>query len=262
MKANYHTHNYRCIHAKGSVEDYVVQAIEAGLDEVGISDHMPHLNWDLDSNNRMNHSDLENYFKDIDEAKAKYGDKISIKKGMECEYFPEFEWLYDELEEKYKVDYMILGVHFFPYKGQYEYIGNLEGTEEVLEQYVDYVLKSMEARKFVYLAHPDLWGRRYKNWDETAIKQSRRILEKAEELQMPIEINVNGLRKPQIEYNKGFRHQYPHEDFWRLAKEYDVKIIVGIDAHFPNEMHDLEMGYKFAKEMGLEVMDRLEFKSK
>lgn len=260
MRANYHTHNYRCIHAEGSVEDYVVQAIEAKLDEVGIADHMPHPGWDLDTDNRMAYEDLENYFNDIDEAIKKYGDKISIKKGIECEYFPEFEWLYKELKNKYNVDYLILGAHFFPYKGNYKYICDLEGTPEVLKEYTDYVIKSMESGYFMYLAHPDLWGRRYVNWDEHTEEASRRILKKAEELKMPIEINVNGLRKAKMTYNNGVRYQYPHKDFWNLAKEYNVEIIVGIDAHFPREMHDLDMGNDFAKELGLKTIDRLQFK--
>ena len=32
---------------------------------------------------------------------------------MECEYFEDFGWLYDELREKFKVDYLILGCTFF-----------------------------------------------------------------------------------------------------------------------------------------------------
>lgn len=259
MKANYHTHNYRCIHADGTVEDYVKAAIEAGLDEVGISDHMPHPDWDLDPNNRMNYNDLENYFKEIDRAIDKYGNKISIKKAIECEYFEEFEWLYSELKEKHKVDYLILGVHFFPYKGEYIYICDFEVTQDMLEKYTDYVIKSMESGYFTYLAHPDLWGRKYLNWDEHTEKASRRILEKAEELKMPIEINVNGLRKPQLNYNKGVRYQYPHKDFWELVKEYDVQVIIGIDAHYPEEMKDLDMGINFAKELGIKIIDRLNF---
>lgn len=260
MRTNYHTHNYRCIHAEGTVEDYVIKAIEAGLDEIGISDHMPHPGWNLDNENRMAYDELQNYFNEIDEAIKKYGDKISIKKAIECEYFPEFEWLYEELKNKYEVDYLILGVHFFPYNGEYVYICDLDITPEILRQYVDYVIKSMESGHFIYLAHPDLWGRKYLNWDEHAERESRRILEKAKELNLPIEINVNGLRKKKLKYNKGIRHQYPHEDFWSLAKEYDVNVIIGIDAHYPDEMNDLDMGKNFAKEIGIKTIECLNFK--
>lgn len=257
MKTNYHTHNYRCNHADGSVSDYVLDAINAGFTEIGISDHMPHPGKDFASRSRMSYDDLKNYFNDINEAIRLYGDKISIKKSIECEYFKEYQWLYTELREMYKADYLILGVHFFPYKGEMTYIGKVDITPEILEDYIDYVIESMESGNFHYLAHPDLFGMKYTNWDKHSEKASRRILEKAAELNIVLEINVNGLRKPTITYNNGERHQYPHKDFWSLANEYDVSIIIGIDAHNPSEMNDLDMGIKFAKALGLTLIDRL-----
>lgn len=259
MKTNYHTHNYRCNHATGTVKDYILEAIDAGLDEIGLSDHLPHPDKDIDTKNRMSYDDLKNYFNDIDTMIKTYGNKISIKKSIECEYFEEYDWLYNELRKKYKVDYLVLGVHFFPYKGEMVYIGEVDLTPEILEDYIDYVIKSMESGYFNYLAHPDLFGVKYLNWDEHSKKASRRILEKAEELNITLEINVNGLRRPTLKYNNGERYQYPHKDFWSLANEYDVNIIIGIDAHNPHEIHDLEMGSKFAKDLGIKVIDKLTF---
>ena len=31
MKTNYHTHNYRCNHAAGTVEDYILEAIKMDM---------------------------------------------------------------------------------------------------------------------------------------------------------------------------------------------------------------------------------------
>ena len=41
IKIDYHTHHYRCGHARGTIEDYIRRAIELGLEEIGISDHLP-----------------------------------------------------------------------------------------------------------------------------------------------------------------------------------------------------------------------------
>ena len=38
---NYHTHTSRCGHAIGLDEEYVQCAIEAGIKELGFSDHIP-----------------------------------------------------------------------------------------------------------------------------------------------------------------------------------------------------------------------------
>lgn len=259
MKTNYHTHNLRCNHAIGSVEDYIKIAIEEGFDEIGISDHLPHPGKDIDNKCRMSYEEVPSYFREIDASIKKYGDKISIKKGIEAEYFEDLKWFYEELEQEYKVDYMILGVHFFPYKGQWVYVGHLDFTPEILKTYVDYVIKSMESGLFRYLAHPDLFGMNYINWDEHAIKQSKRILEAANRLDIPLEINVNGINKSKVKYNNGVRYQYPIKEFWELAKEYNVKVIVGIDAHSPDNMKNLSRGLEFAKEIGLDVIDHLEF---
>lgn len=40
---NLHTHTYRCHHAKGTDEEYVIKAIENGYDLIGFSDHAPYL---------------------------------------------------------------------------------------------------------------------------------------------------------------------------------------------------------------------------
>ena len=129
----------------------------------------------------------------------------------------------------------------------------------MLEAYVDHVVKSMKSGLFKYIAHPDLFGVSYRDWDEEAIKQARRILETAEEMNLPIEININGFNRGTIKYNNGTRYQYPIKDFWELSKEYNVTRILGVDAHDPKHLKDLEKGLNFAKELQIEVMDKLEF---
>ncbi|MFV0479993.1 MAG: PHP domain-containing protein [Anaerorhabdus sp.] len=44
---NFHTHTYRCKHAIGRDEEYVIEAIKAGVKVLGFSDHMPFRNVSL-----------------------------------------------------------------------------------------------------------------------------------------------------------------------------------------------------------------------
>lgn len=259
MRSNYHTHTYRCNHAIGTIEDYVKEAIKAGIGEIGISDHLPHPGKNIDNYHRMAYEDLAEYFQKIEESKEKYGSKISIKKSVECEFFPDFKWLYEELREKYGVDYLALGVHFFPYKGEWIYVGATELAPESLLIYADFVVDAIKSGYFSYLAHPDIFGMTYRNWDQYAEEASKRILKAAEEMDMPIEININGMRKDKIHYNNGERYQYPIQEFWQLSKEYNVRRIIGIDAHNPCEMNDLYMGMDFVKENDLEIIEKLDF---
>ncbi|MGL5417725.1 MAG: histidinol-phosphatase [Clostridium sp.] len=258
MKTNYHTHNYRCKHAIGKAKDYIKKAIEEGYDEIGLSDHMCHPGLGIDDKSRMFYEELPEYFREVNEAILEYEDKISIKKGLECEYFEEIEWIYDELLKKYKVDYLILGVHFFKYNGEWLYVGHGLDTD-MLEKYSDFVVESMEKGYFKYVAHPDLFFLGYREWDEYAETASRKILKAAEKLEMPLEININGLKKGKIKTSRGERYMYPMKEFWELSKEYNIQRIIGIDAHNPKDLEDLEKGKKFAKELDLEWIEKLDF---
>lgn len=85
-KTNYHTHHYRCKHAKGQIEEYIEHALYKGMDEIGFSCHLPYSDNRI-SEDRMNYSQLKEYFTDI--QREKNLNKISVLTGLECEYFPE-----------------------------------------------------------------------------------------------------------------------------------------------------------------------------
>ena len=40
IRNNYHTHTFRCGHAIGNDEEYVIEAIGMGLHTLGFSDHV------------------------------------------------------------------------------------------------------------------------------------------------------------------------------------------------------------------------------
>ena len=88
MKTNYHTHTTRCMHAVGDDEDYVRSAIKGGFQELGFSDHGPwKYHTDFVSDIRMLPEDLPEYIESIRALKEKYRNQISIKIGLEYEYF-------------------------------------------------------------------------------------------------------------------------------------------------------------------------------
>lgn len=95
MKTNYHTHTTRCHHATGSDEEFVLSAIKGGYQELGFSDHTPwKYHTDYISDIRMLPEELPGYVESIRSLQEKYKNQISIKIGLECEYFPEYiHWL-------------------------------------------------------------------------------------------------------------------------------------------------------------------------
>ena len=42
MNYNFHTHTFRCHHASGTPEEYVLRAIDVGIEYMGFSDHFPY----------------------------------------------------------------------------------------------------------------------------------------------------------------------------------------------------------------------------
>lgn len=61
---------------------------------------------------RMDVSELQDYVNSIRALQIKYQDQISLKIGLECEYFEEYiPWLRQVVED-YHLDYLIFGNHF------------------------------------------------------------------------------------------------------------------------------------------------------
>ena len=88
IKTNYHSHTTRCKHAVGSDEAYVLAAIEAGLDEIGFSDHAPWPKHPLEEHFiRMHMDEYNDYVQSILRLKRQYANKIKIRLGLEAEYY-------------------------------------------------------------------------------------------------------------------------------------------------------------------------------
>lgn len=228
MKANYHTHTMRCHHASGSDEDYVRSAIKGGYDELGFSDHgcWPYKS-DFKPTIRMELSQFDEYYKSIASLREKYKDQISIKIGMESEYFPEYmDWLAAFVKEK-KIDYLILGNHFDGSDEDGCYYGWGCNDDHNLVKYVDDAIAGLETGLFAYLAHPDLFMRGRKQFDDLAREQSLRLCRYCKEHNIPLEFNLEGMMVNE-KYNK---EGYPHPAFWTIAASVGNCAIIGVDAH-------------------------------
>ncbi len=253
MKYNYHTHTMRCFHAFGNDEDFVKAAIEAGFDEIGFADHSP---WHFEnhvSGMRMHEREREGYCESVKSLREKYKDKISIKLGLECEYFPyHMPWLKEKIKE-HEIDYIILGHHFCRCETVGEYNGALR-TPEQIRLYCDEVLEAMDSGLFTYVAHPDIFMRGYPVFDEVCKEVSLKIIDKAIETNTPLEYNLLGLSHSKLDRKQG----YPYPDFWALAGEKKPPVTIGIDAHTPEAYLDTELydsGIRTLSKLGLRIVD-------
>ena len=132
MKANYHTHTYRCHHAVGTEREYVEAAIRAGLQILGFSDHSPYVFKDGHySSFRMRPEELPEYVLTLSGLREEYKEQIQIHIGLEAEYYRENWSDYLNLLKGSGVEYLILGQHYAD--GEYpgaEYSGKPSDDEK------------------------------------------------------------------------------------------------------------------------------------
>lgn len=157
LKANYHTHTYRCQHAYGSEREYIEAAIRMGIAELGFSDHVP----------------------------------CPFKDGFEAEYIPEFFKEQKAMFDRLGCDYMIMGQHFMKSEQTGPYTGTPTDDESRIREYVDTVIEGMKTGMYSYLAHPDLIN--YQGLDSVYEWEMTRMCKALKELDIPLEINMLGI---------------------------------------------------------------------
>lgn len=234
MDANYHTHTFRCGHARGSDEQYVKAAIDAGFKVLGFSDHAPYDGIHIPTD-RMDMDQLEDYFHSLELLRDKCKDRIELKIGFEIEYFPFLEDHYRKLLER--ADYLIVGQH------NPTFLNNdldLYAGEAEIETYADLVVQAMESGLVSIVAHPDYFMIGRRSWPANGDAIAHRIAETAARCRIPLEINLNGLRYGTKIIDGQTAHLYPYRRFWEIVAQHDVLCIYGVDAHHPTTLMEKE----------------------
>ena len=240
MISNYHTHTKRCRHAVGTDEEYVLAAIDRGLQTLGFADHSPYIfAGDYYSTFRMPMEELGDYVASVLSLREKYADKIKIKLGLEMEYYPGcFAQTVAELK-KYPLDYLILGQHALGNE-QDDYFTGWETQEEsVLARYVSQCTEGLRTGMFACFAHPDLI--KFTGDPEVYCRHMRKLILEAKALDIPLEFNLLGLQT---------HRNYPNRLFWEMVAQEDAKAIIGFDAHNPAVLRDEDLDGLIADWLG------------
>lgn len=229
---NFHNHTFRCAHASGDDEDYVLEAIKNGYSTIGFSDHAPYIfPKGHKSGFRIQNDMAQDYVESIRSLKEKYKGIIDIKLGFEVEYYPDLFEKELEYLKGFEYDYLILGQHFTDneYEDYAKYSGHETDSVAILDKYISQVILGAKRGCFSYVAHPDLIN--FTGENEIYKKKIAHLITRLNEMGTPIELNFLG-------FTAG--RNYPNEDFWKIASKVGNEAIIGLDAHSPDVYSDKE----------------------
>ncbi|OME64638.1 histidinol-phosphatase [Paenibacillus odorifer] len=243
MHIDYHTHHERCGHAVGKLEEYVQRGIQLGLQQLGLSDHLPLIHVDPASyypEMAMPMAELPRYVEECLTLKERYRGVIDLRVGLEADYIEGYEDQIREILSPYPWDYLIGSVHFL---GEwditdYRQVDGWEGKDEleVYRLYYDAVKKSALSGLYDIIGHMDVIKRFGDGPQTPEGKAEVRTLE-LETLKViadsgiAMELNASGLTKPCAE-------MFPAEHLLQEAFKLGIPLTLGSDAHDPAKLGD------------------------
>lgn len=236
MRIDYHTHNVRCGHAVGTLPEYIESAIEKGMEEIGLSDHMPLLHVDPATyypEMAMPMEELPRYVEECLTLKERYKDRIKVRVGLEGDFIEGWEEPISRIIEAYPWDYVIGSVHFLGTWDitDFRQVHNWEGKRaiDVYERYYDAVRKAAATGLYDYIGHIDAIKRFGFRPEEDVSALEDAALETVAKHGLAIELNAAGI-------HTAAKEMYPSIRMLERANAHHIPVTFGSDAHHPSKV--------------------------
>ena len=248
VTSNYHTHNYLCGHAFGTVSDYVSQAVNRGYKVIGISDHFASHNDDSPLYITFDTLKTE-YFPQFDEAEKQFGKATKILKSPEVPYYEGADDHYRGLRNE--LDYLVMGQHGYMLNGVRKNTFWDGVDEQNVIAYCRHCVKAIKTGFFTVFAHPDLIFYKRHPVTPAIAAEFDNMIKTAVGCGMITELNSNGIRNAQF--------KYPTDLLVDACIKYNARVVVSADCHIPSELGDGHVTelYAYAKARGLNVIDEI-----
>jgi histidinol-phosphatase (PHP family) len=229
-----------------NVERYRAAAVDAGIAELGVSEHIHRFQqaltiWDHPFWREQARDDIDDYCRFVRE-------QTDLRLGLEVDYLPGRQDATQNLIDRCQLDYVVGSVHFLGDLAvddhSYDVWEHATSAEAVWRRYFETLAAAARSGLFDILAHPDLvkvWGvarplpsgdpRRYYEPAIEAIADSG----------IAVEVSTAGLRKPVGEI-------YPAPAFLAECLEAGAVVALSSDAHTPEHVG-------FGYDRALELLD-------
>jgi histidinol-phosphatase (PHP family) len=235
-----------------NVERYLDAARVAGIEELGVSEHVYRFRQALDL--WQHPLWVENAVDDLD-AYCEFVRGTPLRLGVECDYIPGAEERTAALLEARDFDYVVGSVHFIgeghaaiDHKGFDVWEGNGD-ADEIWRRYFEQLAACARSGLFDILAHPDLvkvWGRATPQPDRDPRAFYEPAVEAIAESSVGGESSMAGLRKPVGEL-------YPSRGFAELCVEAGASFALSSDAHLPDQVgFEYERAVQFMDDLGID----------
>lgn len=227
MLVDYHIHTDHSVDAQVTIRQVCERAIELGLDEIAVTDH-------LDGNPSdpgFGRYDVDRWFADFEPARAEYADRLVCRAGVEVGEPHEYPDIVDLLA-RYPFDVILGSAHYIGTRGVHEALFDELPVDEALEAYFELEVRIASSGLIDVMSHLDCF-QRYTlerglgTYDPQQYEGSiRRVLQAVIDHDVAIEVNTSGLRQqPGVCFPDRTILSWYHEMGGRA-------VTVGSDAHY------------------------------
>ncbi|MCD4761410.1 histidinol-phosphatase HisJ family protein [bacterium] len=274
IDSHIHTHYS---HGDSEVYKIVQDAIKKGLDGIGFAEHF-HYDFFNDiglptvEGREVKGTVFENfkmYYKTVERAKEKYGDKIKILLGVEVDFLEDKKdeikkaleikpFLNDYKEEgperKFEFDFIMGSAHFIGSPLKYFSDYKEKGDDWMIEEYFSSIKNAIKSGLFDVIGHPELI--KYfidKNFNYYS-KHIEEIVDLLLKNNVAIDLNTDYLRNSKTGKIEKERLN-PGLEMLAMCKEKNVPLVIGSDAHSPKKLaNNFSDTFEILKDIGIKTL--------
>jgi histidinol-phosphatase (PHP family) len=239
LSGDHHIHTRFCNHARGTMEEYVLAALEMGLQEMTF---LEHLECDIVYDHRtwLTPKLFQEYFSEGQRLQIRYKGKIKVRLGVEVGYNPAATSQLRTQLAAFPFEHIGLSYHFYfdgrrhlnMVSSRPEQIQALAaiGPEQLLTDYFKGLIQACSELPCDKICHLDAALRYLPAISYTA--QHKKLIEQLllimQAKDIALELNSSGYRLREF--------PYPAADILQRAAELNLLFTVGSDAHKPEHV--------------------------
>jgi len=233
-----------------NVDRYLDAAREAGIEELGASEHIHRFTQALGI---WQHPFWEENARDDIEAYCDFVRSTPLRLGIEMDFVPGAEDRTRTLLDRCGFDYVIGSVHFVGDRAvdddDFDIWETGRSADEIWARYFEMVAEAARSGLFDFLAHPDLvkkWGGARPAPERDPRFYYEPAVEAIAETGVSVEVSTAGLRKPVGEI-------YPSAALAEMLVDAGAAFVLSSDAHEPREIgHEYDRAVEVMREWGID----------